>query len=242
MQFARKALELDADRCADSHSLLAEEEATTLDQAIAYYQSAVKAGLRAVVECNREILTDSANKSTDRWSNLPIRPYLRAMAALGCSLFKVGHMEKCVDWLDRYLRLDSDDTLVCRPVWLAAKFYLRDWPAVQVFIDEWKPTGADASAANASVFYALSFARHQLLGGVAAGEDQRLAGWTELALECNIHLAMLLLGKSHISPAHIPLSNTIHVSVNYHFYVFQSNYCSLVICRKVFGFATYFAV
>jgi tetratricopeptide (TPR) repeat protein len=210
--FAKQALAIDADRCADAHILLAEEEAPALDQAITYYQQATKAGLRAVLECNRDILTTPPTPDDDRWEYLPLRPYLRALAGLGCTLFKQGSMEKCCEWLERYLRLDRDDTLLCRPVWLAAKFYLRDWQAIDGFLDDWRPTGADSATANASMFYIYSLVRHQLHGQLGRN-DEKLDEITELAFECNIHIAMLLLGKSRISFTQIPLPNTIHVRV-----------------------------
>ena len=83
---AKKAIEI-SPQCADAYNLLAEESATTLDEALALYRQAVDAGKEAL---GPDGFTEYAGHF---WGFHETRPYMRVRHGLGEALWAAGDKE-----------------------------------------------------------------------------------------------------------------------------------------------------
>lgn len=99
---ARKALTISPD-CADAYNLLAEETATSLDEAIELYTKGVEAGERALGEEGFEEFAGHF------WGFLETRPYMRARFGLASSFWQAGKKEEAVEHFKAMLELNPDD-------------------------------------------------------------------------------------------------------------------------------------
>ncbi|MFN0146955.1 MAG: tetratricopeptide repeat protein [Dehalococcoidia bacterium] len=102
VSLARKALTVSED-CADAYVLLAEEAATTLDEALGLYRQGVAAGERAL---------GPAPFSEDVghfWGFLETRPYMRARLGLAHCLAKSGELAEAIEHAREMLRLNPGD-------------------------------------------------------------------------------------------------------------------------------------
>lgn len=99
---AKKALEIYPD-CADAHVLLADEEAKTLDAAIALFQRGVEAGLRSFPPNWKENWTGSF------WSVLETRPYMRAKLGLAECLTEAGEIGQAITHYREMISLNPND-------------------------------------------------------------------------------------------------------------------------------------
>ncbi|MCP4937236.1 MAG: hypothetical protein GY927_24265 [bacterium] len=110
---ARKALRI-SPLCADAYNLLAEEYAKTQEEALAYFQRAVKAGEGA--------LGSDGFKEYARhfWGFHETRPYMRARLGLGEALWVTGKKEAAIQNFKEMLDLNPGDNQGIRYI-LAAK-------------------------------------------------------------------------------------------------------------------------
>jgi len=99
---AHKALAVSAD-CADAYLLLAQEEATTLDEAVALLCEGVAAGERAL---GPAAFRDDAG---DFWGLIDTRPYMRTRLALAQALWEIGRPDEAAGHASELLRLNPDD-------------------------------------------------------------------------------------------------------------------------------------
>jgi tetratricopeptide (TPR) repeat protein len=99
---ARKALEISPD-CADAYVLLAEETATSYQEAKDLYHKGVAAGKRAL---GPEFFEENAGHF---WGILETRPYMRALEGLAESLWALGESGKAAELLEEMLRLNPGD-------------------------------------------------------------------------------------------------------------------------------------
>jgi tetratricopeptide (TPR) repeat protein len=99
---ARKALKLSSD-CADAYVLLAQEAATTVEQAIDYYTRGVAAGERAL---GPEAFESDVGHF---WGILETRPYMRARLGLAHALWSIGRGDEAVAHGEEVLRLNPTD-------------------------------------------------------------------------------------------------------------------------------------
>ncbi len=99
---ARKALDL-SPLCADAYSLLAETAAASIDEARAYYATAVEAGELAL---GLEGFKEYAGQF---WGSLETRPYMRARAGLAHTLLKLGDTDGAIEHFRAMLRLNPND-------------------------------------------------------------------------------------------------------------------------------------
>lgn len=102
VELARKALEISPD-CADAYVLLAEETATSAEQAKDLYEQAIAAGERAL---GPEFFEENAGHF---WGLLETRPYMRALEGLASALWSLGELEQAVDRYEEILRLNPGD-------------------------------------------------------------------------------------------------------------------------------------
>jgi tetratricopeptide (TPR) repeat protein len=99
---AREALAISPD-CADAYLLLAEETATSLEEARELLQQGVSAGERAL---GPEPFEDDVGYF---WGLIETRPYMRARAALAETLWALGRHEQAVEHQRELLRLNPND-------------------------------------------------------------------------------------------------------------------------------------
>ncbi len=104
---AHEALNISPD-CADAYVLLAEETATSLQEACALYEQGVKAGERAL---GKDVFEQEVGHF---WSLIPTRPYMRARAGLAQCLWMMGERAKAIEHFEDLLRLDFQDHLGLR--------------------------------------------------------------------------------------------------------------------------------
>ncbi|MBI3946534.1 MAG: hypothetical protein HY321_11490 [Armatimonadetes bacterium] len=103
VELAREALAISPD-CADAYVLLAEEAATTAEEACDLYRQGVEAGERVL---GPEMLEEE--EEGHFWGMLETRPYMRARAGLARCLWLLGrHDEATAHWRD-LLRLNQGD-------------------------------------------------------------------------------------------------------------------------------------
>jgi tetratricopeptide (TPR) repeat protein len=110
---ARKALSI-SPLCADAYNILAQEAAATQEEALAYYQQAVRAGEQAL---GREGFEQYAGHF---WGFLETRPYMRARLGLGEALWVTGEKDAAIQNFKEMLELNPGDNQGIRYI-LAAK-------------------------------------------------------------------------------------------------------------------------
>ena len=99
---AHKALKVSAD-CADAYVLLAEEEATNLQQSLDLYRQGVEAGRRALKE---KYFQENVGMF---WGLIETRPFMRAMEGLGQSLWRLNRVIETYEIFKEMLRLNPGD-------------------------------------------------------------------------------------------------------------------------------------
>jgi tetratricopeptide (TPR) repeat protein len=99
---AREALGISPD-CADAYLLLAEETASSIEEARELLEQGVAAGERAL---GPEPFEEDAGHF---WGLIETRPYMRARAALAETLWALGRREEAVDHQRALLRLNPND-------------------------------------------------------------------------------------------------------------------------------------
>ena len=110
---AREALRI-SPLCADAYNLLAEEYAKTQEEALAYFQRAVKAGEDAL---GSEGFKDYAGHF---WGFHETRPYMRARLGVGEALWVTGEKDTAIQNFKEMLELNPGDNQGIRYI-LAAK-------------------------------------------------------------------------------------------------------------------------
>lgn len=101
-RLARKALDV-SPACADAYNLLAEDEAETPEEVLAYYEKGAEAGQHAVGET---FLKEHQGKL---WGDLAARPYLRALAGRARTLHELGRREEAEKAYYELLDLNTSD-------------------------------------------------------------------------------------------------------------------------------------
>ncbi len=99
---ARKALAV-SPLCADAYVLLAEEEAKTVEEALAYYRKGVEAGELAL---GPEGFEEYAGHF---WGFLETRPYMRARGGLAAALWRLDRHQEAVEHYQEMLELNPND-------------------------------------------------------------------------------------------------------------------------------------
>ncbi len=110
---AREALRI-SPLCADAYNLLAEEYAKTQEEALAYFQRAVKAGEEALGSEGFKEYTGHF------WGFHETRPYMRARLGLGEALWVTGDKDTAIQNFKEMLELNPGDNQGIRYI-LAAK-------------------------------------------------------------------------------------------------------------------------
>lgn len=182
---AYEALALSPD-CADAYLLLAEEAASSLEEACELLEQAVAAGERAL---GPEPFTDDVGFF---WSLVETRPYMRARAALAETLWALGRREEALEHQRDLLRLNRNDNQGIR--YPQAEYLL----ALERYdeLDELFATYEDDAAAAFAYTKALAaFRRH--------GDSPRTRELLAEARRLNPHVPAYLAGRRRL-PARLP--------------------------------------
>lgn len=102
VELAKKALSIFPD-CSDAYTLLAQETAKTIEEALALYQKGVEAGERGL---GKKAFKNDVGYF---WGLIETRPYMRARAGLALTLWEAGRHQEAVEHYWELLRLNPDD-------------------------------------------------------------------------------------------------------------------------------------
>lgn len=112
IELARQALQISPD-CAEAYTLLGDELAVNLGQALKYYQQGLEAARRALGEGFFALYKGKF------WDFVEARPYLRALSGYSLTLWELGRRSEALQGCQELLTLDHQDHLKIRPVILA---------------------------------------------------------------------------------------------------------------------------
>lgn len=133
---ARKALKV-SPVCADAYVLLAEEEASSPEEALDYYRRGVEAGEMALGK-------DFEEYAGHFWGFLETRPYMRARAGLAATLWQLDRHQEAIEHYQEILELNPNDNQGIRYV-LAERLLVRnDITALKKLLKQYVEDGAAA--------------------------------------------------------------------------------------------------
>jgi len=182
---AREALAISPD-CADAYLLLAEETASSLEQARELLEQGVAAGARAL---GPELFEEDVGHF---WGLTETRPYMRARAALAETLWALGRCEEAVEHQHELLRLNPNDNQGVR--YRQAEYLL----ALERYeeLGELFTVYEDDGAADFAYTKALAAFRRQ-------GDSSEARALLAEARESNPHVPAYLSGRKRL-PARLP--------------------------------------
>lgn len=179
---AHKALSL-SPNCADAWVLLAEEEADTLGQQLAYYRQGIEAGERALGQAFFDRYEGAF------WKVLETRPYMRARYGAILTLIELERMDQAIAECHEMLRLNPDDNQGVRHILLTALVSSgRDQQAMELL----KQYADDTSPEWLYTRALLTFRQH--------GESKPADKLLRAAVESNPHVPAYLSGVARIPP------------------------------------------
>jgi len=181
---ARKALALSQD-CADAYVLLAEETASSLEEAKALYEQGVQAGERAL---GPEAFEEEVGHF---WGILQTRPYMRARAGLAQCLWMLGRREEAIGHYVEMLRLNPGDNQGIRFVLASCLLQTGDDVALGELLERYEE---DSSA---DWVYTRALYRFR------QGDSGQARAALKEALEANPFVPSYLLGKKRV-PRRLP--------------------------------------
>ena len=180
---AKKALSISGN-CADAFNLLAEMTAKSPAEAVELYRKGVEAGERAI---GKQTFKRDAGFF---WGNVEARPFMRALAGLAQSLWKVGDHEKALIHFREALRFNTNDNQGIRFLLMPRLIELdKDRDAEKLF----KQFKEDEMAAWAYSKALLDFRKH--------GASLKASKSLETAFENNQHIPFYLLGHKKVPPS-----------------------------------------
>jgi tetratricopeptide (TPR) repeat protein len=132
---AHKALAI-SPLCADAYVLLAEEEAKSATEALAYYRKGVEAGEQALgpkgfKQCAGHF-----------WGFLETRPYMRARAGLAATLNALGEVDVAIGHYRDMLRLNPGDNQGIRYVLAGCLMKRGDTEALKRLLEQYDEDGS----------------------------------------------------------------------------------------------------
>ncbi|MCP4380025.1 MAG: hypothetical protein GY798_01115 [Hyphomicrobiales bacterium] len=132
---ARKALAV-SPLCADAYVLLAEEEATSVKQALALYEKGVEAGELAL---GPEQFDEYAGHF---WGFLETRPYMRARAGLAEALWATDRHGEAIEHYLAMLELNPNDNQGIRHILAGRLLAQGDIPELKKLIAQYEEDGS----------------------------------------------------------------------------------------------------
>jgi tetratricopeptide (TPR) repeat protein len=132
---AHKALTI-SPLCADAYVLLAEEEAKSVEEALAYYRKGVEAGVQAL---GPKGFKEHAGHF---WGYLETRPYMRARAGLAAALNALGEVDAAISNYRNMLRLNPNDNQGIRYELASCLMKSRDIEALKKLLKQYDGDGS----------------------------------------------------------------------------------------------------
>lgn len=182
---ARQALAISPD-CADAYLLLAEETASSIEEAFELLEQGVAAGERAL---GPEPFEEDVGYF---WGLIETRPYMRARAALAETLWALGRREEAVEHQRELLRLNPNDNQGVRYPQAEYLLALERFEELDALLAAYED---DAAAAFA---YTKALAAYRRQGD--SPESRRLLAD---ARKQNSHVPAYLSGRKRL-PARLP--------------------------------------
>ena len=181
---AHKALAI-SPLCADAYVLLAEEEAKSAAEALAYYRKGVEAGEQALgpkgfKQCAGHF-----------WGFLETRPYMRARAGLAAALDALGEVDAAISHYQDMLRLNPGDNQGIRYVLASCLMKRGDAEALKQLLERYDEDG------SAPWLYTRALVAFQ---GHAAG-DKHAEELAKRACRRNQHVPAVLVGAKEPKPS-----------------------------------------
>jgi tetratricopeptide (TPR) repeat protein len=176
VSLARKALQFDPD-CVDALCILADETASSDEQANQLYSEAVAAGERSLGE---EFFRENRGHF---WGIVQTRPYMRALLGLAQLLMEAGRSAEGIARFERLLDLNPHDNQGARNELLAAYLLVGDLGGAGRVLDNYER--------DSSAVFAWGRVLYALLRGDYEAAERSLA----VAREQNKHAERYLNGK-----------------------------------------------
>ena len=185
ISLARKALKTSPD-CADAYVILAEEYATTLEEAIYYYKAGVEAGKRAIGVENFKKLYGHF------WGELDTRPYMRALSGLAGCLWEVGKRQEALQNYKSLLRLNPNDNQGIRYILAARLLEMGNIEALKKLLGKYNEGSASWLYTKALVMF------------IEQGDSSEAKQSLRMALSYNRYVVPYLTGHKHL-PGRLPV-------------------------------------
>jgi tetratricopeptide (TPR) repeat protein len=182
---AREALAISPD-CADAYLLLAEETASSLEEAHELLEQAVAAGERALGQA--PFKEDVGHF----WGLVETRPYMRARAALAEILWALGRLDEAIEHQRDLLRLNPNDNQGIRYIQVQWLLALERYEELDELFAAYED---DDAAAFAYTMALAAFRRH--------GDSPTARGVLAEARKLNPHVPAYLSGRKRM-PARLP--------------------------------------
>jgi tetratricopeptide (TPR) repeat protein len=177
--------------CADAYVLLAEESATSVEEAKALYARGVEAGELAL---GPKAFEEDVGMF---WGLLETRPYMRARAGLAQALWALGEREAAIAHYRDLLRLNPNDNQGIRYLLAAALLAIGDDEALQELLRAYEEDG--------SPYWTYT---KVLLAFRAGGASKKAKALLAEAVRLNVHVPAFLSGEKappEAIPAYITL-------------------------------------
>lgn len=184
---AHQALEI-SPLCADALVLLAEEEAETIEEALAYYQRALLAAETALGEGYEQ------EYAGQFWEKYETHPLFRALEGLANTLAEMGKSETSLRYYRQLMRFDPDDHLGARYGTLHVLMTLKDYAAAHQLIHSFPN--------ELSAFWSYT---HALVAFINQGSSKRSDNMLRWARRQNPHVPAYLMGEKKL-PEEYPTS------------------------------------
>ena len=181
---AHKALAI-SPLCADAYVLLAEEEAKSAAEALAYYRKGVEAGEQAL---GPKGFKQYAGRF---WGFLETRPYMRARAGLAAALNALGEVDAAISHYRDMLRLNPGDNQGIRYVLALCLMKRGDTEALKQLLERYDE---DGSAPWLYTRALVAFREH-------AVDDKQAEEFARRACRQNKHVPAVLVGAKKAKPS-----------------------------------------
>lgn len=176
IKLAKKALDVSKD-CADAYVLLADLDASTLDERRRLYEAGVEAGERAIGDEFEEI-------KGHFWGMIETRPYMRARLGLAMTLWQMDELDRAAEHMAAMLDLNPNDNQGVRLLYLTLLLEQGNLDMADTLLDQY---GGDWSA-----HWKYGRALYEFLKNGAGGKaDEVLSD----AIAYNSHVPDYLLGR-----------------------------------------------
>ncbi len=177
---AKEALKIDPN-CVDAYVLLAEDDASSVEEKEALYIKALEKGKKTL---GREFFKENMGSF---WLVTETRPFMRAQIGLALLLWEHGRLEEAANVLKEMLRLNTNDNQGVRYILLPLLLELGRLREADRLIEAYR--GDDSPQWNYNI---------ALYNFIVDGKNKNSSAWLKDALKDNQFVPQYLLGFSNI--------------------------------------------